>query len=136
MPTRNNDWVFVALVLAGLWLGARGGAPSPPGPPSGLRAAVTSRADAARLSAFYSALAGAIERDSTVVKTTGVFRLGRQNATLVAFQGTDLAGKYNLTAEIDRRITTALGGMQDQPLDAAKRTALVASLKQIAAELN
>lgn len=91
-----------------------------------------SKADKARVAAFYSALADVLERDSAVIHTTGLFRTVHANSLDLAFKGTDLPGKYaGLDQAINDRLVAAIG-LENVALTGEKKDALLAALKEVA----
>ena len=87
--------------------------------------------DRARVRAFYSAMADVVGRDTSVIKTVGVWRSVNANALDLAFKGTDLPGKYaGLDTAIDERLISAIG-KEDASLTDDKRKSLVVALQEI-----
>jgi ABC-type amino acid transport substrate-binding protein len=90
------------------------------------------RQDKARVAAFYSALADVVERDGTVASTVGGFRTLHSRSLDLAFNGTDLPGKYRgLDVAINDLLVKAVGA-DDVPLPPARRQDLVQALKDVA----
>lgn len=120
------------LVVAFLPPAAHPVAPVVPASPVARCLQSASKQDRARVSAFYSALADVVERDASVITTTGLFRAIHSNSLDLAFKGTDLPGKYQgLDVAIDERLRSAVG-LDNVGLADDKRAALVAALKEIA----
>lgn len=126
----TTNVVVVLKVLGG------GNQPVPvvPVPPQPLAALVTNAEHRGVLSAFYRDFAAVLAGDQGgIVKTTGQFRTAQSNAAKLV----DHENKIDLPqfrAAVSQRIGAAIG-MEDAPLDATKRAALVACLTAISQEL-
>lgn len=105
-----------------------------PAPQQPLAALVTDAQHRATLSAFYRDFADVLGRDQTVVKTTGQFRTAHPACLTLLLQQTGYPRYAGLDQAVSDRIKAAVG-LDDAPLDGAKRAALVACLTQISKEL-
>lgn len=105
-----------------------------PSPQQPLAALVTNAEHRAILSAFYRDFADVLSRDQDRVKTTGQFRTAHANAAHLLLQRTEYPKYPGLDQAVSDRIKGAIG-LDDAPLDAPKRAALVACLTQISQEL-
>ncbi len=111
--------------------------PTPPDPtppaPGTLGALVPDPAHRALLAEFYSDMATVVRSGSPA--STGEFYAGQRKAVADAQAAGKLpTGLGAISKPISDRITAALGGTADVPLDAAKRTTLADALDSIAAE--
>lgn len=62
------------------------------------------------LASLYSDLAGVIERDSEIIKTTETIRTAHSRSGQLMFQGTGMKGKYpGLAEKVDAAIAEAIG---------------------------
>lgn len=126
---------LVVLVLLAVSFLPKGSLPAPvPAPPQTPVAAALADAtseDRKRVASFYVAMADVMERDDGVVATVGQFREVHSRSLDLAFNGTDLPGKYKgLDQAIDQQLVTAVG-TADVPLTPEKRAALVQALKGV-----
>lgn len=122
--------VVVVKVLGG------GNQPTPvvPVPSQPLASLVPKAEQRATLSAFYRDFADVLTRDASTVKTTGQFRTAHSLAAALLLQQTGYTRNPGLDQAVSDRIKAAIG-LDDAPLDATKRAALVACLTAISAEL-
>lgn len=115
-------------------LGGNQPAPVVPVPSQPLASLVTDATHRATLSAFYRDFADVLKRDDSVVKTTGQFRTAHEKCTTLMLQNSGYPKYPGLAQAVSDRIKAAIG-LEDAPLDATKRAALVACLAQISQEL-
>ncbi len=89
--------------------------------------------DGKQLAAFYLALADVIQRDAgQVIKDMADVREVNRRAGLLMFQRTQLQGKYpGLGAAIESALSQLIG-MDNVPVDAANRGAVIAAFRAIA----
>lgn len=135
-----KDLVLAALIGAVAFLGAKQyqkpdvvPTPAPVVVPggNGSLAKLVDAESAAKLQAFYAAFADVVSAGGC--ETTGDFRQAQQYAA-TALQATISASGWGAVNQaVSDRINTAVG-LEDANLDAAKRAALVASLRTIAAD--
>lgn len=139
-PTTLAAVVLILAGLVALWRPELPSANSIPAPADeATRAAVLpiraslARRDDRRLARFYLALADVVRRDrGRVIATTADLRELNRRAGLLAFQKTELVGKYPGLAEAIDGALAELVGLDDVPLDEAKRTRAIAALEAIA----
>jgi hypothetical protein len=90
-----------------------------------------SQEDAKLISSFYLELADVIDKDDTIIDSTGQFRNLNTFAGVLHFD-TSLLGKYDSLGEnIDSAIVNAIG-KQDAPMDEDKRADLIEILNAVA----
>ncbi len=88
-------------------------------------------AKARSLAKFYLALEDVLERDTTIVTTTGQFRAAHGRALALAFHATPTAGEPAVGELIDAVFFEALGD-QNRPIDDAVRLQLLAAVRAVA----
>lgn len=114
-------------------LGGNQPAPVVPVPQQPLATLVPNAEHRATLSAFYRDFAAVLAADNGgIVKTTGQFRAAQNNASKLLSQGEI---RYPQFAEAVSQRLSATIGLDDAPMDATKRAALVAALTAISQEL-
>jgi hypothetical protein len=88
--------------------------------------------DGRNLAAFYEAIADVIARDQgKVVQTVAQVRELNRRAGLLMFQKTGIEGKYpGLATAIDKVLEDRIG-LDDVPVDAAKRAAAIEAFKAL-----
>ena len=89
--------------------------------------------DGKQIAAFYRALADVVERDAgQVLRDLADVREANRRAGLLMFQRTNLPGKYRgLSAAIESALAE-LVGLDNVPLDEAKRKTVVAAFRALA----
>ena len=89
--------------------------------------------DGQRLAAFYLALADVVERDAgQVLRDVADVREANRRAGLLMFQRTGVQGKYpGLSAAVESALTELIG-LDNVPLDEAKRKNVVAAFRALA----
>jgi len=103
-----------------------------PSSPVSLAMSKATDVDRQRVHQFYAAVADVVDRDQKVIATVGQFRRVHANSLDLAFNGTDLPGKYvGLDAAIEAVLVQAVG-KEEVALTPEKRQALVAALKGVA----
>lgn len=121
-------------VLVGLFLAFRG---QPSGPevtrsPVEIALRNASDADKAKVREFYAAMADVVGRDDRYIQSVGKFRDIHAAALDLAFDKTELKGKYvGLDVAIDDTLVAAIG-LDNVALAGEKKAALVKALKGIA----
>lgn len=132
---QSNDLVWLVVVGLVIWYVSQSNkTPSPaPSPNQGLAAIVTDAGDRAKLSVFYHDFAEILNRDTSVVKTTGQFREAHKNALTLMLVGTSYPRYPGLDQAVSERIKTAIQ-LDDTTLDANKKAALVSVLNSISSE--
>ena len=115
--------------------------PTPERPSAALVAAVqpviailkNHREDGLRLSAFYAAVADVLTRDQgEVIKTTLQLRELHRRAGLLAFQRTEIVGKYpGLSDAIDKVLVDQVG-LDNVTMDSAHRAKAIDAFKALA----
>jgi hypothetical protein len=108
--------------------------PVPPPPASPITVALrpATKADRLKVVAFYESMADVIERDSEVIKSIADFRKIHASSLNLAFDKTELKGKYpGLDVAIDDTLVQAVG-LDPVPLTPERRSSLVAALKGVA----
>ena len=83
-------------------------------------------AKARSLAKFYLALEDVLERDTTIVTTTGQFRAAHGRALALAFRSTPTSGEPHVGDLVDAVFFKALGA-QDREIDDAVRMQLLAA---------
>jgi hypothetical protein len=91
------------------------------------------QADGKQIAAFYRALADVIERDAgQVLRDVADVREANRRAGLLMFQRTALQGKYPGLSDAIESALTELVGLDNVPLDEAKRKTVVAAFRALA----
>ena len=88
-------------------------------------------AKARSLAKFYLALEDVLERDTTIVTTTGQFRAAHGRALALAFRSTPTSGEPHVGDLVDAVFFKALGA-QDREIDDAVRMQLLAAVRAVA----
>jgi hypothetical protein len=101
-------------------------------PPVAVAMRPASKSDREMVYQFYRALADVVERDDKYVTTVGKFRDIHSASLDLAFEKTDLKGKYvGLDVAINDTLVNAIG-LENVALAPEKRSALVKALRGIA----
>ena len=142
---KPTTYVAVLLIVAGAVAAWRQPAsrpePNPNAPDAATRAIVANvreilsghQEDGKRLAAFYLALADVIQRDAgQVIRDMADVREVNRRAGLLMFQQTDLQGKYPGLGDAIEAALAQLVGMDNAPLDDAKRKTVIAAFRAIA----
>jgi len=127
--------IVAGSIVAAAWLKTAVGPkpPRPPGPATTLSDAFPDATSRRMVGVFYRDLAAAVE--AAPLKTTGQFRESQQTAVRVLRITAKLPDSPQANPIISQRIADAIG-LDDLPLDPARKAALVQALVQIANELN
>ena len=122
-------------IVAAAWLKTAVGPkpPRPPGPATTLSDAFPDATSRRMVGVFYRDLAAAVE--AAPLKTTGQFRESQRTAAQVLRTTAQLPDSPLANPIISQRIADAIG-LDDSPLDPARKAALIQALVQIANELN
>lgn len=127
--------LIAASIVAAAWLKSAVGPqpPRPPGPATTLSEAFPDASVRRLVGVFYRDLAAAV--DAAPLKTTGQFRESQRTAAQVLRTTAKLPENPQANPIISQRIADAIG-LDDVPLDPARKAALVQTLIQIANDLN
>ena len=135
------NWLRVAVIAAGVTVAAGAAGVGwvqsvlkpvdrPVVVPSAILAKV-SNADAKQLRDFYAAMADIVLRDSQVVKTTFDLRNRHKDALQLAFEKTEMVGKYpGLGDRLDTYLLDAIGKL-DVPLTQESRRSAAKAFAEI-----
>ncbi len=142
---RRSDLIVVACLALVFWPQLQGMVPTdavkvdpmsaPTAELQGLVSPVTDALDRAggpTVAVFYRQFAEIVGRDKTVLTNTGQFRDFHRRAAMLMFKGSELAGKY---PGVDKAISDAIAGhvgLDNAPMDDAKRKQLVDVLNAVA----
>ena len=107
--------------------------PNPPGPLSPLAALIPDPAHRALIAEFYADMAGVV-REGGAATVADFYAAQRRAVDAAQANGKLPKGLAAINKPISDRITAALGGTENTPIDATKRAALAAALDGIAAE--
>ena len=142
---KPTTYVAVLLIVAGSVAAWRQPAsrpePNPNAPDAATRAIVANvreilsghQEDGKRLATFYLALADVIQRDAgQVIRDMADVREVNRRAGLLMFQQTDLQGKYPGLSDAIESALNQLVGMDNTPLDEAKRKSVLAAFRAVA----